>query len=936
MSGVVEMYGPEIVWAAQIACAEVNERGGVLGRPLELIIEDDGSLPETAVPAALRLVEKHRCVAIIGTLLSNSRIAVASRVAEPRQVPYLNYSFYEGSIEARHFFHFAALPNQQIDPMIPYMAERFGRKMYFAGNNYEWPRGSIDAARRALLAHGGTSVGEEYHPIGVSARDLEGLLDRVERSGTDVFVPYFAGADQVELLVRFSRRGLAKRMAVVMGHYDEVMVSRLPPEVREGLYSSNTYFMSVDTPENRGYLERLATHPGVEGIWPHGNGIVTNFGEGAYVCVHAFANAANDAGSLESASLVSALERVSLRAPQGLVRMDPRTHHAYVNTFLARCRADGTFEIIERFGSNAPEIPERYRRSSSAPPTRGKATYPPPRSSLVDPILSVADASVIVTDRTGRILQANPAACHLFGYSEAELVGDSVHMLIPPQYRHRHVADVHEFARGEREASYMGERGEVAGYRKDGSVFPAEASICRLELDGDRVLVVTLRDITDRKRTEAALTWQATHDPLTQLPNRALIRERLVGALERSARDGSHVALLFLDLDGFKLINDFTGHDVGDAVLVAAANRLVEEVRPGDTVGRLGGDEFVILCEQVDGPDSVAELARRLNEALREPIRIDGHSLFLTVSIGIAVGQGSTHSAEDLLRAGDSAMYVAKDRGRDGFRFFSADLHQEAGRRLMVANGLRVALARQEFRLVCQPIVSTATSRVIGGELLLRWSPPSGDVSPAFFVPIAEVTGSIVPIGKWVFEEACRIEASIRARFGSQAPYLSVNLSTRQLAQEDLAALFDEAMRRSGANPTRIMLEITETSLMSDAVANLEVLRRLADLGLRVAVDDFGTGYSSLAQLLRLPVSSLKIDREFVSRLDTNRESRAITSAVVGMAKALELGAVAEGVENEAQLAALDEMGCEAVQGFLLHRPMSIDAFVDLIARELA
>jgi ABC-type branched-subunit amino acid transport system substrate-binding protein len=367
-SGIVEMYGAEIIRAAQIACAQVNEAGGVLGRPLELCIEDDGSLPHTAVPAALRLVDGQRCAAIIGNLLSNSRIAVATEVAATRAVPYLNFSFYEGNIDVPTFFHFAALPNQQIDRMIPFMAERFGGKMYFIGSDYEWPKGSINAARMVLFAHGGRAVGEEYFPIGVDGQHFEGLLDRVKRSGADVLVPYFAGADQVELLTRFSRRGLKGKMAVVMGHYDEVMASRLPPEVRAGFYSSNTYFMSIDTAENRRYLERLAKMPGVTGIWPYGNGMLTNFGEGAYHCVHAFARAAIAAGSLDSDALVAALEHVTTEGPQGVVRMDPITHHAHVSTFLARSRVDGTFAIIERFGVNPPVIPAPYRRGSSMPP----------------------------------------------------------------------------------------------------------------------------------------------------------------------------------------------------------------------------------------------------------------------------------------------------------------------------------------------------------------------------------------------------------------------------------------------------------------------------------------------------------------------------------------------------------------------------------------
>jgi ABC-type branched-subunit amino acid transport system substrate-binding protein len=280
LTGLVEIYGREISLAAQIACQEVNESGGVLGKPLELIFEDDGSLPESAVSAAKKLVDQHRCVAIIGNLLSNSRISVAYRVAEPCKIPYLNFSFYEGSIYNRYFFHFAALPNQQIDKMIPCMQKMFGPNMFFAGNNYEWPRGSIDAAKRVLELSKGKVVGEEYYPIGVGLDDIDRLMDNLSKSGADVFVPYFAGIDQIHLLTAFTARGLKKRMAVVMGHYDEVMACHLPSVVREGFYSSNTYFMTVDTPENRRYLERLKAMPGITGIWPQGNGILTNFGGG--------------------------------------------------------------------------------------------------------------------------------------------------------------------------------------------------------------------------------------------------------------------------------------------------------------------------------------------------------------------------------------------------------------------------------------------------------------------------------------------------------------------------------------------------------------------------------------------------------------------------------------------------------------------------------
>lgn len=1046
LSGLVELYGPEIARAGRIACDEINEQGGVLGRPLKLIVVDDGSLPDSAVPAAERLIDEHHCAAIIGNLLSNSRIAVANRVAEPRQVPMLNFSFYEGSILGRYFFHFAALPNQQIDRMIPYMTERFGPKMFFAGNNYEWPRGSIDAAKRVLTAGHGEIVGEEYLPIGCTMEEIDRLLEKVAHSGADVFVPYFAGADQIHLLTRFTERGLKPRMAVVMGHYDEAMVGNLPPEVREGFFSSNTYFMSVETPENRSYIKRLAAQPEVSGIWPRGNGVLTNFGEGTYICVHAFASAARAAGTLAPDALVAALEHVSVRGPQGEVVMDPVTHHARVNTYLSRCEADGTFSLVEHFGQNDPRIPERYRTegtpaaaADSAKPLVGlteSAALPvgvavfdsnhrlihantnlrriwgydhhetligsyggdlwsPPEAfervikelsgewtgrisarlsdgttkpleitleptthcrnpatgytlTCVDPlaptdslnrletahrILSVADIAIIATNHEGIIIQANEGACTLFGYPAEEIVGLSVHLLLPPHFRERHKQHLRWFVDADVNELPMGHRGEISGYRKDGTFFPAEATLSKFPGPEGPIVVATLRDISARKEAEEELLWKASHDPLTQLPNRALIRDRLTNALERSKRYGHGIALLFIDLDGFKLVNDSYGHDTGDRLLIAIGSLLMEQVRPGDTVARFGGDEFVILCEQADDSAAISGLAERINDVLRAPIEVDGQRLFATASIGVAYGHGATHSSEDLLRNADAAMYQAKDQGRDGWRVFNQEIHLRAKERLAIATGLRDAVADDELSLVFQPIVDCHNKRIGGVEALLRWTHAGHPVSPAVFIPVAEMTGSILSIGLWVFERACLMEARWRERFGHEhSPYVSINLSTRQLDDEGLVESFQRIIEETGADPSNLLLEVTETSLMADVEANLRVLNRLAELGLSMAVDDFGTGYSSLAQLLRLPVQTLKIDRIFVDGLDKHEESRTIVSTVVTMARALNLEVIAEGVENEEQLRQLKIMGCDRLQGFHLHRPMAAETLETLLA----
>jgi len=934
-TGIVSLYGQEISWAAEIAVSEINEAGGVLGQKLDLAVVDDGSMPQTAVPAARRLLAQG-CQAIIGNLLTNSRIAVAEEVCLPRQVPQLNFSFSEGAISNPWFFHYAALPNQQIDKMIPYMVADKGPKFFFAGSNYEWPRGSIDAAKRALRRAGGELVGEEYFPLGRA--DFKDLLDKVALSGADVFVPYFAGTEQLDLLTRFHDRGLKKRMSVVMGHYDEIMLSNLPPAVRAGFYSSNTYFMSVDTPESQRYLKRLAALKGVTGIWPKGNGILTNFGEGVYVCVKAFAQAANAAGSLDRNAIRSALENGSIDSPQGPVEMDANLRHAQINSYLARSSEQSGFEIVRDFGPIAPSVPHRYQSQPTSSANDQKdldVRHQQPVGSVVPDdlrrILDVTDIGVLSTDETGKILEANHHICQLFGYTREELTGMSVHLLVPPAKRSEHPQHLAELSHSSSKKVMMGERGEIAGYRKDGSEFPAEASIMKYQNSaGQWSFVVTLRDISDRIQAQEQLLWQATHDSLTGLPNRSLMRERLEHALDRSVRSGKNVALLFVDLDGFKLINDTYGHDVGDELIKAVGNTLLETVRAGDTVARFGGDEFVILCENLNSDDIVGYQAERIVERLRKPIIVDNLQLFATASIGLAVGGGQDHSAESLLKNADAAMYRAKDEGRDGWTVFSPDIHDRAKGHLAIANGLRDAIANQELEAVFQPIVDTRTQTIVGAETLLRWHSPEGLIPPDVFIPIAEASGTIHALGRWVFEEACKMQVRISHSLPlNEDAYVSVNVSTREMAKSEYMSNMVSILWSTGANPSQLLLEITESAIMENIEDNMRLLKTLANLGLNCAIDDFGTGYSSLALLNKLPLDCLKVDRLFVNGLHKGGTDLALTSAVVGMAKALNLKVIAEGVETVDQLNVLKDIGCSNAQGYLFHKPMPADDFIE-------
>ena len=530
-------------------------------------------------------------------------------------------------------------------------------------------------------------------------------------------------------------------------------------------------------------------------------------------------------------------------------------------------------------------------------------------------IVEAAVDGIVTTDARGIIETLNPAAERMFALSTEQARGRRFGALTTGEPPRAGAA-----SDGAGPGDDAGPH-EVVAVRGDGTTFPAEISMSEVHHEDRLVVTYIVRDVSERKRFEAQLAHRATHDALTGLPNRRLLADRLGLALARSARRGTRAAVLFLDIDHFKVVNDSLGHTAGDRLLVLVAERLACVVRPEDTLARLGGDEFVVLVEGLAGEADALAVAARLEGALAAPFVVAGAELFVTASIGIALAGGPDASPESVVRDADAAMYHAKERGRARSEVFDTQILERAVRRLETESALRRALSADEFRVAYQPIVDLRSHQIVGVEALVRWQHPQrGLLMPDDFVSLAEDTGLIGQLGAVVLDRACRQVREWGER-GERPLAVSVNLSGRQLADPDLVEVVAAGLAASGLDAGLLCLEITESVLMSDVEAAIAALAALRGLGVRLAVDDFGTGYSALAYLKHFPVDHLKIDRSFIVGLEHDPRDAVIVSSVLTLADALGLTAIAEGVETAPQEDQLRELGCVYAQGYRFARP---------------
>jgi len=605
---------------------------------------------------------------------------------------------------------------------------------------------------------------------------------------------------------------------------------------------------------------------------------------------------------------VTELRHGSKRFFTGIVRDITVRKHA--EDELKRAHNELEERVLERTRELRQEITERHRAEDGL--------------RLAGEVIESLAEGVAIIDEHFCITSINPAYTAISGYTPKDLLGKS------PKNHTVLSKDGDLFGEMWRALQKRGHwESEYWNQHKNGDKYAERLSVTTITNSENDIhqYAVIISDITKRKQDEERILYQANYDNLTGLPNRSLFVDRLNQSIVTMGRSKKNLGLLFIDLDGFKLVNDTLGHAVGDLLLQEASKRLSDCIRTGDTVARLGGDEFTIIMPNLDEPKNAPLLAQRVLDALSEPFSLGGHETFVSGSIGITVFPDDAKDAQTLLKNADAAMYLAKEKGKANYQFFTSDMNNQVQERLVVKTGLTKALESQEFKLLYQPKLDLLNNRIIGAEALMRWeSPELGLVSPVKFIPILEETGMVIEVGAWAIRKACEQHLQWLEQ-GIPPIKIAVNLSARQLRDTSFVDIVKSALKDYGLPPSALEIEITESMIMSDARVIVAALEELHDFGINISMDDFGTGYSSLSYLKRFPIDTIKIDRSFVSDIHNSHDDAEIIHTIINMGQNLNRRIIAEGVEMKEQLDILKEFNCDEIQGYFFSKPLEHGVF---------
>lgn len=546
-------------------------------------------------------------------------------------------------------------------------------------------------------------------------------------------------------------------------------------------------------------------------------------------------------------------------------------------------------------------------------------------------VIESASDAIILADGRGTIISWNRAAERIFGYSEQEALGSTLQLIIAKRYREAHQIGIERYL-ATREPHILGRTVELQGLNKDGTEFPIEMSLAAWDEGGAIFFSSIIRDITERKQIEEKMNRMVYRDPLTGLPNRHLLNDRLALALDQAEANMQTIGIMFLDLDRFKVINDTLGHAVGDLLLIEVAKRIQSAIAKADTLSRQGGDEFVVLLPNTNDSE-ITHKAKSILATFTRSFVLGDHEMFVTPSIGISLYPTDGRDIETLIKNADTAMYRVKEQGKNSIQFYTPDMNEAVSKKMQLEIGLRKGMERNEFRVFYQPQVEVSTGRMIGVEALVRWHHPEwGHIPPVEFIPLAEETGLIIPLGEWVLREACR-QMKAWQNEGYPPLRVAVNISSRQFHQTNLVEMIRLILAETGLEPAYLELELTE-SIIQDSKYAIATMHELKTMGIHMSIDDFGTGYSSLSYLKQFPIDSLKIDKSFTMNIFEDTKDAALVHTIIGMAHDLELKVIAEGVETQEQLQFLQRYACNEAQGFYFSSPVSGEELSKLLEKK--